>query len=30
MRLVRMGNIIFGVDHVIWYLSQFMVLEPGT
>jgi 2-keto-4-pentenoate hydratase/2-oxohepta-3-ene-1,7-dioic acid hydratase in catechol pathway len=23
------GNMIFGVDHVIWYLSQFMVLEPG-
>jgi 2-keto-4-pentenoate hydratase/2-oxohepta-3-ene-1,7-dioic acid hydratase in catechol pathway len=22
-------NMIFGVDHVIWYLSQFMVLEPG-
>ena len=20
---------IFGVDHVIWYLSQFMVLRPG-
>ncbi|GGO20489.1 hypothetical protein GCM10010116_41090 [Microbispora rosea subsp. aerata] len=20
---------IFGVHHVIWYLSQFMVLEPG-
>jgi 2-keto-4-pentenoate hydratase/2-oxohepta-3-ene-1,7-dioic acid hydratase in catechol pathway len=23
------SNMIFGVDHVIWYLSQFMVLEPG-
>ncbi|MFF0310460.1 fumarylacetoacetate hydrolase family protein [Streptosporangium sp. NPDC004379] len=23
------GNQIFGVHHVIWYLSQFMVLEPG-
>ncbi|MCW2948148.1 MAG: putative 2-hydroxyhepta-2,4-diene,7-dioate isomerase [Actinoallomurus sp.] len=22
-------NMIFGVDHLIWYLSQFMVLEPG-
>jgi 2-keto-4-pentenoate hydratase/2-oxohepta-3-ene-1,7-dioic acid hydratase in catechol pathway len=22
-------NMIFGVHHVIWYLSQFMVLEPG-
>lgn len=22
-------NMIFGVDHVIWYLSQFMVLDPG-
>ncbi|TDC69356.1 FAA hydrolase family protein [Actinomadura sp. GC306] len=22
-------NMIFGVDHVIWYLSRFMVLEPG-
>jgi 2-keto-4-pentenoate hydratase/2-oxohepta-3-ene-1,7-dioic acid hydratase in catechol pathway len=20
---------IFGIDHVIWYLSQFMVLRPG-
>jgi 2-keto-4-pentenoate hydratase/2-oxohepta-3-ene-1,7-dioic acid hydratase in catechol pathway len=19
----------FGVDHLVWYLSQFMVLEPG-
>ncbi len=23
------GNMIFGVAHLIWYLSQFMVLEPG-
>jgi 2-keto-4-pentenoate hydratase/2-oxohepta-3-ene-1,7-dioic acid hydratase in catechol pathway len=23
------ANMIFGVDHIIWYLSQFMVLEPG-
>jgi 2-keto-4-pentenoate hydratase/2-oxohepta-3-ene-1,7-dioic acid hydratase in catechol pathway len=23
------GDMIFGVDHLIWYLSQFMVLEPG-
>jgi 2-keto-4-pentenoate hydratase/2-oxohepta-3-ene-1,7-dioic acid hydratase in catechol pathway len=23
------ANMIFGIDHVIWYLSQFMVLEPG-
>jgi 2-keto-4-pentenoate hydratase/2-oxohepta-3-ene-1,7-dioic acid hydratase in catechol pathway len=23
------ASMIFGVDHVIWYLSQFMVLEPG-
>jgi 2-keto-4-pentenoate hydratase/2-oxohepta-3-ene-1,7-dioic acid hydratase in catechol pathway len=22
-------NMIFGVDHLIWYLSQFMVLDPG-
>ncbi|WP_284745958.1 fumarylacetoacetate hydrolase family protein [Amycolatopsis sp. RTGN1] len=22
-------NMLFGVDHVLWYLSQFMVLEPG-
>lgn len=22
-------NMIFGVDHIVWYLSQFMVLEPG-
>ncbi|MCE6998565.1 fumarylacetoacetate hydrolase family protein [Saccharothrix sp. S26] len=22
-------NMIFGVRHVVWYLSQFMVLEPG-
>jgi 2-keto-4-pentenoate hydratase/2-oxohepta-3-ene-1,7-dioic acid hydratase in catechol pathway len=20
---------IFGVHHIVWYLSQFMVLEPG-
>ncbi|MDA8290119.1 MAG: fumarylacetoacetate hydrolase family protein [Actinomycetota bacterium] len=23
------ANMIFGVNHVVWYLSQFMVLEPG-
>ncbi|MBB5790233.1 fumarylacetoacetate hydrolase family protein [Jiangella mangrovi] len=23
------ADLIFGIDHVIWYLSQFMVLEPG-
>jgi 2-keto-4-pentenoate hydratase/2-oxohepta-3-ene-1,7-dioic acid hydratase in catechol pathway len=23
------ADLIFGVDHVLWYLSQFMVLEPG-
>lgn len=23
------ANLIFGIAHVIWYLSQFMVLEPG-
>jgi 2-keto-4-pentenoate hydratase/2-oxohepta-3-ene-1,7-dioic acid hydratase in catechol pathway len=23
------GNMIFGVAHLIWYLSQFMVLRPG-
>jgi 2-keto-4-pentenoate hydratase/2-oxohepta-3-ene-1,7-dioic acid hydratase in catechol pathway len=23
------GNMIFNIAHVIWYLSQFMVLEPG-
>ena len=23
------ANMIFGVNHLIWYLSQFMVLEPG-
>ncbi|NDL58121.1 fumarylacetoacetate hydrolase family protein [Phytoactinopolyspora mesophila] len=23
------SNLIFGIGHVIWYLSQFMVLEPG-
>ncbi|WP_433335871.1 fumarylacetoacetate hydrolase family protein [Spirillospora sp. CA-294931] len=22
-------NMIFGVDHLVWYLSRFMVLEPG-
>ena len=22
-------NMIFGVNHILWYLSQFMVLEPG-
>jgi len=22
-------NMIYGVNHIIWYLSQFMVLEPG-
>jgi 2-keto-4-pentenoate hydratase/2-oxohepta-3-ene-1,7-dioic acid hydratase in catechol pathway len=22
-------DMIFGVDHLIWYLSQFMVLRPG-
>jgi len=22
MSLVRMGNMIFGVDHVIWYLGR--------
>ncbi len=22
-------NLIFGVGHIIWYISQFMVLEPG-
>jgi len=22
-------NMIFGVDHLVWYLSQFMVLRPG-
>jgi 2-keto-4-pentenoate hydratase/2-oxohepta-3-ene-1,7-dioic acid hydratase in catechol pathway len=22
-------NMIFGVNHLVWYLSQFMVLEPG-
>ena len=20
---------IFGIDHLVWYLSQFMVLRPG-
>ena len=23
------ANMIFGIDHVVWYLSQFMVLHPG-
>ncbi len=23
------ADMIFGVDHLVWYLSQFMVLEPG-
>lgn len=23
------ANLIFGIDHVVWYLSQFMVLNPG-
>src|SRR5690606_37926376 len=23
------SNLIFGIAHIIWYLSQFMVLEPG-
>jgi 2-keto-4-pentenoate hydratase/2-oxohepta-3-ene-1,7-dioic acid hydratase in catechol pathway len=23
------ANMIFPVDHIVWYLSQFMVLEPG-
>ena len=23
------ADMIFGVDHLIWYLSQFMVLDPG-
>lgn len=23
------ANLIFGLDHIVWYLSQFMVLEPG-
>ena len=23
------ADMVFGVDHVIWYLSQFMVLERG-
>ncbi|NED98863.1 fumarylacetoacetate hydrolase family protein [Phytoactinopolyspora halotolerans] len=22
-------NLIFGIGHIVWYLSQFMVLEPG-
>ena len=23
------ANLIFGLEHIVWYLSQFMVLEPG-
>ena len=23
------SNMIFGIHHIVWYLSQFMVLEPG-
>jgi 2-keto-4-pentenoate hydratase/2-oxohepta-3-ene-1,7-dioic acid hydratase in catechol pathway len=23
------ADMIFGIDHLVWYLSQFMVLEPG-
>ena len=23
------ASMIFGVDHLVWYLSQFLVLEPG-
>ncbi|SDU91647.1 2-keto-4-pentenoate hydratase/2-oxohepta-3-ene-1,7-dioic acid hydratase (catechol pathway) [Microlunatus sagamiharensis] len=23
------ADMVFGVDHIVWYLSQFMVLEPG-
>ena len=23
------ANMLFGVHHLVWYLSQFMVLEPG-
>lgn len=23
------ADLVFGVDHLVWYLSQFMVLEPG-
>jgi len=23
------ANMIFGIRHVVWYLSQFMVLNPG-
>jgi 2-keto-4-pentenoate hydratase/2-oxohepta-3-ene-1,7-dioic acid hydratase in catechol pathway len=23
------ANMVFGVDHLVWYLSQFLVLEPG-
>ena len=25
----RTGDMVFGVAHLIWYLSQYMVLEPG-
>jgi 2-keto-4-pentenoate hydratase/2-oxohepta-3-ene-1,7-dioic acid hydratase in catechol pathway len=25
----RTGDMVFGVHHLIWYLSQFMVLDPG-
>jgi 2-keto-4-pentenoate hydratase/2-oxohepta-3-ene-1,7-dioic acid hydratase in catechol pathway len=25
----RTDQMIFGVDYLIWYLSQYMVLEPG-
>ncbi|WP_344586961.1 fumarylacetoacetate hydrolase family protein [Actinomadura vinacea] len=25
----RSKNMIYGIDHLIWYISQFMVLEPG-
>jgi 2-keto-4-pentenoate hydratase/2-oxohepta-3-ene-1,7-dioic acid hydratase in catechol pathway len=23
------ADMAFGVDHIVWYISQFMVLEPG-
>ena len=23
------SDMIFAVDHIVWYVSQFMVLEPG-
>ena len=23
------ADMVFGVNHLVWYLSQFMVLEPG-